>query len=206
MSDGVNRKQSRKSRIRWRRCVLATMLAMVVGLWVRSCLVLDQVTIPLSPRTECYVESCGGVVLFWLQTYDQAAPVKFKWAVEDPHYSDSAIHRSRSYGIMMDFPWDRPHFKFKTNHMPAFPPHIPVGWRVTVIHMPYWLPAVIVSLPLLWVLGITIRRRRQVGQVRCSACGYDLRGTLAAGRTECPECGAAVGDGAKRVEPSALDG
>ena len=25
---------------------------------------------------------------------------------------------------------------------------------------------------------------------RCPHCGYDLRGTLAAGRTECPECGA----------------
>lgn len=26
----------------------------------------------------------------------------------------------------------------------------------------------------------------------CPACGYDLRGTRAAGRDECPECGAAV--------------
>ena len=24
---------------------------------------------------------------------------------------------------------------------------------------------------------------------QCHECGYDLRGTLAAGRTECPECG-----------------
>lgn len=33
-------------------------------------------------------------------------------------------------------------------------------------------------------------RRLEAGE--CMACGYDLRGTLAAGKTECPECGAAV--------------
>ncbi len=26
----------------------------------------------------------------------------------------------------------------------------------------------------------------------CTKCGYDLRGTTAAGRTECPECGAPI--------------
>ena len=26
----------------------------------------------------------------------------------------------------------------------------------------------------------------------CFACGYDLRGTIAAGRSQCPECGAVL--------------
>jgi len=40
---------------------------------------------------------------------------------------------------------------------------------------------------------VRIRRRPLPGH--CPACGYNLKGTLAAGRTECPECGAKIAVG-----------
>jgi len=51
---------------------------------------------------------------------------------------------------------------------------------------------------LLWALGPAVvllylrerRRREALLQNICVNCGYDLRGTLDAGRTQCPECGA----------------
>ena len=51
-------------------------------------------------------------------------------------------------------------------------------------------------LVLLWAWGCRIRllflleRYKQTPDTLCFACGYDLRGTLAAARTQCPECGA----------------
>jgi ribosomal protein S27AE len=32
-------------------------------------------------------------------------------------------------------------------------------------------------------------RRMKFHEQLCLSCGYDLRGTVAAGRTSCPECG-----------------
>ena len=48
---------------------------------------------------------------------------------------------------------------------------------------------------LIWInyaarVGKTIRYFTQPDEQRCPACGYDLRGTLAAGIERCPECGA----------------
>ncbi len=52
---------------------------------------------------------------------------------------------------------------------------------------------------LLWCFGPGIillfmreKYRRERLLPTCMECGYDLRGTIAAGRTECPECGAAI--------------
>lgn len=36
------------------------------------------------------------------------------------------------------------------------------------------------------------RQARRSGAVLCTACGYDLRGTVAAERSACPECGAPI--------------
>ena len=42
-------------------------------------------------------------------------------------------------------------------------------------------------------LAVKISRiAREPAKNTCSACGYDLRGTLKAGRDECPECGARI--------------
>jgi hypothetical protein len=52
----------------------------------------------------------------------------------------------------------------------------------------------------LWASGIVIlptlcERRSLFPPGSCPRCGYDLRGTIAAGRTQCPECGAKVAAG-----------
>ena len=70
-----------------------------------------------------------------------------------------------------------------------------VGRRdgLKVISLPL-VPHVLVPslLPLVILLALTIRRRRQLPADGCPRCGYDLRGTRAAAIGRCPECGAAV--------------
>jgi hypothetical protein len=52
--------------------------------------------------------------------------------------------------------------------------------------------------PMLAVVFLRPRYRREMGEPvsLCPACGYDLRGTLAAGIRTCPECGARAPDNA----------
>jgi hypothetical protein len=57
---------------------------------------------------------------------------------------------------------------------------------------------------LLWCFGpavilLFMRERYRLAQLtpRCAQCGYDLRGTVAADRSQCPECGAALPDTVK---------
>jgi ribosomal protein L34E len=57
--------------------------------------------------------------------------------------------------------------------------------------IPYWFGLLLVSiLPALWL--VHWRRRRALPEHACVKCGYDLQGTLAAGRSECPECGQTI--------------
>ncbi len=44
-----------------------------------------------------------------------------------------------------------------------------------------------------WALVAAQLPARITGAPPCANCGYDLRGTKAAGRGACPECGAEVG-------------
>ena len=45
---------------------------------------------------------------------------------------------------------------------------------------------------MLYALLALFDRVEEADAKRCADCHYDLRGTLAAGRTECPECGAKI--------------
>ena len=57
--------------------------------------------------------------------------------------------------------------------------------------MPLWfLTLVFAILPTLWLYRRI--RQRAVSERLCPNCQYDLRGTIAGGRAECPKCGAAI--------------
>lgn len=70
---------------------------------------------------------------------------------------------------------------------------VPGGEQVyRLIRLPLWYPLALATiLPILWLI-LWYRRRHKRLPGYCSACGYDLTGTLAASRTECPECGASI--------------
>ena len=66
----------------------------------------------------------------------------------------------------------------------------PGGWRTTHTHLtvPYWFVLILsLALP-----GIRLAIRRSARPGSCASCGYDLTGTLQAGRARCPECGKPV--------------
>ncbi|MCC7408403.1 MAG: type II secretion system protein GspG [Phycisphaeraceae bacterium] len=84
---------------------------------------------------------------------------------------------------------------------------IPFGFGVGVRngnHGPRWPEQVSNSGAAMLLLGVVMlvfgySTRFDRGKTGCcSRCGYDLRGTLAAGGTTCPECGEAVGDDTAR--------
>ena len=58
----------------------------------------------------------------------------------------------------------------------------------TLVDVPCWLPALLLSAPLLHRAKIRLRRGAAKQAGRCPACGYDLR----ASPDRCPECGAAA--------------
>lgn len=74
-----------------------------------------------------------------------------------------------------------------------------------VITFPVWYAiAVSALLPTIWFTKW--RHRRSLPKHPCAKCEYDLQGTLAAGRTECPECGAKVDEQAmSRLSPLLLE-
>jgi len=76
------------------------------------------------------------------------------------------------------------------SHFPAYAP--PPYTSIIVIRIPHWLGLLVLSAPLLALLGhYHYRRTRRIARRlagRCVACGYDLAGNVS-GR--CPECGLA---------------
>ena len=71
----------------------------------------------------------------------------------------------------------------------------PVWVQISVL-IPLWAPFILAgilpgSLPTTWLIK-RYRRNRRIRYGNCVVCGYALRGTLAAGRRECPECGTEI--------------
>ena len=66
------------------------------------------------------------------------------------------------------------------------------SWGTVIyVHVPYWLLLLVFAiLPSLWLYKRI--RRPSLPEHFCPKCQYDLTGTIAAGRSECPECGAAI--------------
>ena len=68
------------------------------------------------------------------------------------------------------------------------PPSVSLQGFETDVTVPFWVLVIGSAIaPLLWAVAFNRRRisARRVAQMRCAACGYDLRATPA----RCPECG-----------------
>lgn len=86
--------------------------------------------------------------------------------------------------------------------LPVFTPATEIDGRYTA--------AVLATTVLLWAWGCRVlllfqlkHFERMRNSVACYACGYDLTGTLAAKRRDCPECGTGIG-GYQRGLPTKL--
>jgi hypothetical protein len=55
-----------------------------------------------------------------------------------------------------------------------------------------WLAGVAVLSAIWAVLRALMHKRRAANATLCRSCGYDLRGSMGAGRGCCPECGSAI--------------
>ncbi len=67
-----------------------------------------------------------------------------------------------------------------------------IQWQIFVFHA-LTLASALSVLNLVGYYVFLWLRPREVDPAICRGCGYDLRGTLAANRAECPECGLRVG-------------
>ena len=66
------------------------------------------------------------------------------------------------------------------------------SWGTSIwFHIPYWFLLIVFAIPPVIWLHKCIRRKSSLEHC-CPNCQYDLRGTIAAGRSQCPECGAAI--------------
>ena len=60
------------------------------------------------------------------------------------------------------------------------------AWRYFKIHVPFWIPAVLLAA---YPGLVSVRRWRRRKRGLCLKCGYDLRGSPG---PRCPECGEAI--------------
>lgn len=87
-----------------------------------------------------------------------------------------------AWGSVMIMPWRCGGFGVLWE---GSPPH----WVIRSVTIPYWFLTLCAALPSLLLVYKRVRSRPIEGL--CLKCGYDLRGTHAACRSICPECGTA---------------
>jgi hypothetical protein len=157
---------------------LSLLLFVATGvLWVRSYWHRDVFTLWFAERRACWVESCrGGGIQFVQMTNMATDQLESGWDVAFP--ADPLPTEMRlGFGFV--------------------PTTSPPNWDggpsrqvyITVVVFPaYALMILLAVLPTTWAFTM-IRRSRRVGLGHCLHCGYDLR----ASPDRCPECGTEAG-------------
>lgn len=70
----------------------------------------------------------------------------------------------------------------------------PIGRRGSIWHPYKFVPALLICCGI-FAIGTAWaawQKQASISAGHCAGCDYDLRGTIAAGRSECPECGTAI--------------
>jgi hypothetical protein len=168
-----------------------------VALWIQSHVV--NLTFLNDGQKEVFVSSLSGALGVQVNTIDWTL-----WAGERP----AGWSKVRNYWPVMRLAqelgppltfWNRLGFAAR-----RFTWESGVGRPMSemrIVAVPYWfLLALATPLPARWFLrGLRSRRRRRLAAAgRCTACGYDLRGTP----DRCPECGATPAPQARAAAPS----
>ena len=176
------------------------MLLVAAGWW-RSAAAADALVVVLPGDFGVVIASHDGRL--WLATSPQTSFADGRrWGVSSESttrhtaalLADDAVRATRSatpppavdrFGLLLGSPADRVGLAAVPTGFVLTAAGVPLAWRIVGL----------ISGPL--------KRRRRLGEARrrtpCKGCGYDLRGTLAAGLDRCPECGRGV-SAARRVD------
>ena len=154
---------------------LAFLLSLAVGGFWRT-YSLSRYSRGASGAREWHVKTYRGLVLIQLTTLaDASSPsVEYSFNVSPAYGANKHLSLWRRYGI----------------HWRAGPLDMPPATKDRVLTFQLWHVSVPLAL-LTWWSGHRWRAGRRalaISEVRCPACGYDLRGTPG---SQCPECGAA---------------
>ncbi|HTL29500.1 MAG TPA: hypothetical protein VL282_09765 [Tepidisphaeraceae bacterium] len=174
--------------IRWILVLDFTFLLLLCAWWTRSAYFSDFLTWGKGTRRLDVRSDWGRLVFASVDSYSPPIKQGFHWEVsEGGYYGESYGPGATQVSVANAF--DIRRGKYQYYHQRTTGTYT----RVTVY---YWVPAALLSLPLLIALAVTwrrlfvLRRRRTLGL--CLSCGYDLRG---ASSERCPECG-------REIEPS----
>jgi hypothetical protein len=165
--------------------VATTLLAVIVGVaWLRSKCAIDVYT---RPRWEAY--SASEEMRLFISTSNKALDIPMSQLGWHSYRDDDWAQRSAANYLTYAISSERfslSGFEIRQNDT--------AGLRVVVIR--YWLPVVLLSIPLLTFCGVRMvrflrhRSRRIAGL--CPTCHYDLRAHKPGDR--CPECGTPIRD------------
>jgi hypothetical protein len=157
---------------------------LVLACWVRSYWVRDCWSWG-TPHSDNILASSAGRLLYADAEWPNTIPIrKLERRAEQrsaPFWIDHVDHTDGFH--VLGFEFTREAFPYHQGNV-TLSFFLPV-WRVIAI--PYWAPFALLTLhPLARTLAPLHRTRRR-RQLRCVACGYDLR----ASPGRCPECGTA---------------
>lgn len=178
-----------------RRIVAITslLIALAIGCsWVRSWFSVDAVMIGDAKSWRMAWHGGGRVNI--TTGVNRGLPLDFRLGGSfEPVVSGSDIAAATfpvkgHYGAgcdILDYDYTKgPSFDYR--HDVATPPTVST---MTTVTFPYWIPFAALCVYPLFVFFGWRRRRRRADLGQCPHCGYDLRGTIAAGLCACPECG-----------------